>query len=262
MKLNKVGVLLREGGQSYPPGELRDLFARHGMELATLHWEQEPPADLDLVMAMGGDGTALKALELCTQSPVLAINFGTVGFLTAADGDDLERVLSLLVSGDYLISERLVLDCQHPHGRTRVINEVILRAGSGFLYTDVAIDGTKIRTIKGDGVVVGTPTGSTGFLLSAGAPIVMPDVRCLILDGINEHNFTSRSLILPPESKVRLQISAETRDPELSVIIDGRRVGPLRPGDGIDIEQSPANARLIYFEDSYFFRNLTTKLSW
>ena len=263
MDLKKVGVLLRDEEQTYPLSELDNLFARRGISLVHLRWDENPPGDLDMVMAMGGDGTVLKALDLFCSGPVLAINFGTTGFLTAADRDDLDKVLTLLLEGKYLVSERLVLECRHPHGVSRSINEIIVRlTGSGFLYIDVSVNGTKIRTIVGDGVVVGTPTGSTGFLLSTGGPIVMPDVRCMILDGINEYTFSSRALILDPGSRVRLHINEETRAPHVYLIVDGQQLCRLESGQEVHIGQSEHTVKLIYFKKNYFFRNLSSKLSW
>ena len=259
--LRRVGVLVRDDDQDFPLEEVGNLFARHGIELVALG-DPPIPADLDLVVAMGGDGTVLRSLDLCPESPVLAINYGTVGFLTAGDRTELDQILSRLVAGDYLVSERLVLQCRHPAGQLRAVNEVMVRTSNRLVFVDVYVDGTKIRTICADGVVVGTPTGSTGFLLSAGAPIVMPEVRCLVLDGINEYNFTSRSLILTPESKIRLVITPETKEPSVLVTSDGRPMGDLTPGDELHIEQADTRARLIYFEKSYFYHNLTSKLSW
>ena len=109
MELAKVGVLLRDEEQDYPLQEITQLFGRHGIELVELEWEEDPPTDLDLVMAMGGDGTALKALDLCPRCPVLAINYGTVGFLTAGDRADLESILTRLLKGEFLVSERITL---------------------------------------------------------------------------------------------------------------------------------------------------------
>ena len=259
--LRRVGVLVRDDDQDFPLTEVGDLFARHGIELVSLG-EQPVPENLDLVVAMGGDGTVLRLLDLCPESPVLAINYGTVGFLTAGDRTELAQGLDRLVSGDYLISERLVLQCRHPTGQLRAVNEVMVRTSNRLVFVDVYVDDTKIRTIVADGVVVGTPTGSTGFLMSAGAPIVMPEVRCLVLDGINEYNFTSRTLILTPDSKIRLAITPETKEPSVILTADGRRIGELAPGDELHIEQAPTRARLIYFEKNYFYHNLTTKLSW
>lgn len=260
--LRRIGALLRDEGQPFPLDEMRRLLDGHGIELCVLEDGAPPPEDLDLVMAMGGDGTVLRALDLCPEAPVLAINYGTVGFLTAGDRSDLERILGRLVAGDYILSERLALTCRYPGGEVRAVNEVLVRSSNRLVFIDVLVDGSKIRTICGDGVVVGTPTGSTGFLLATGAPIVTPEVRCLVLDGINEYNFTSRSLILRPEARVRLHVGPETREPEVLLTADGRRLAELAPGDDVEIGSSERTARLIYFEPSYFFHNLTSKLSW
>ena len=260
-KLKRVGILLRDQEQAYPLREVRELFARREIRVVPLDEEGEQPGDLDLVVAMGGDGTVLRALDLFPQCPVLAINFGTVGFLTAGDRKELEQIISLLMEGKFIMSERLVLDCRYPGGELRAINEVVVRISNHLLSIDVFVNDTRIRTIRGDGVVVGTPTGSTGFLLSTGGPIVMPGVRCMILDGINEHNFTSRTLILTPESLIRLHISPQTRA-DVSLIADGRQLCRLDPGQEVYISQAPYMAKLIYLESNYFFHNLSSKLSW
>jgi len=258
---NKVGILVRDEEQPFPIEELSREFSKHGVEAMLLDQGDEPPG-VDLVMAMGGDGTVLRALDRFPDCPVLAINFGTVGFLTAGDRKDLKQIVQRLIEGRYLASERLLLDCEFDGERHQAINEIELRALSRLVFIDVHVNDTEIRTIRGDGVVIGTPTGSTGFLLSTGAPIVMPDVRCLILDGINEHNFTSRALILTPESRIRLHISDETKASEVYLIIDGNQICNLEPGREVHINQAKRTAKLIYFEDNYFFHNLTSKLSW
>ena len=260
-RFNKVGILVRDEEQPFPSDELRDEFARHDVEAVLLDQRADVPG-LDLVMAMGGDGTVLRALHRFPDCPVLAINFGTVGFLTAGDRSDLKRIVERVMAGEYLTSERLVLNCEYAGTHDQAINEIELRALSRLVFIDVYVNDTEIRTIRGDGVVVGTPTGSTAFLLSTGAPIVMPDVRCMILDGINEHNFTSRALILTPESRIRLHISEETKAPDVYLIIDGAQICNLEPGQEININQAARTAKLIYFEDNYFFHNLSSKLSW
>ena len=262
LELRKVGLLLREDDEEGPLDEVQEIFGSRGIELASLNQTGSLPRDVDLVVAMGGDGTVLQALDRFPECPVLAINFGTVGFLTAGDRSDLKEIMNLLVDGRYVVSERLVLECTYPTGARRAINEVIVRVYNRLLFADVYVDDTKIRTIRGDGVVVGTPTGSTAFLLSTGAPIVMPDVRCMVLDGINEYNFSSRALILPPESHIRLRINPETRDPHVYLTVDGHQLGSISPGEEILIAKSPNTAKLIYLESNYFFHNLTSKLSW
>ena len=260
--IEKVGVFLGYSRDEYPLEEIRQLFADHGIEMCLLEDDRQVPAGLSLIIAMGGDGTALKTLARFADFPVLAVNYGTVGFLTAGDRKDLQGIIARLKAGDFIISERLVLDCTYPQGEVCVFNEAVVRTRNRMVYTDVFVDGTKIRTIVGDGVVVGTPTGSTGLLLSGGAPIVMPDVRCMILDGIYEYNFTSRALILPPEAQVRLRITAETRERTIYLTVDGNLLGELTPGQEVNIRLSQRRARLLYFESDYFFRNLSSKLSW
>ncbi|NKB68077.1 MAG: NAD(+)/NADH kinase [Candidatus Latescibacteria bacterium] len=264
LELNRVGILLRDTEQDYPLEEVERLFGRQGIEVVLLENTAviREPQVVDLVVAMGGDGTVLRALDRFPECPVLAINFGTVGFLTAGDRKDLERIIGLLAQGDYLVSERLILQCRYPGGQVSAVNDVIVRTRYHLIFTDVFVNDTKIRTIQGDGVVVGTPTGSTAFLLATGAPIVMPDVRCMVLDGINEYNFSSRSLILAPESEVRLHIGPKTRDPDIYLYVDGRQLGTLQPGQQVHISQASHTAKLIYFDPHFFFHNLTSKLSW
>lgn len=261
LDLSKIGLLTRDQSSEYPLEEVRALFGKYQIEVVLIE-EGVIPERLDMVVAMGGDGTVLRALDRFPRCPVLAINFGTVGFLTAGDRTDLAAIVELLMDGRYIISERLVLNCSYPGGQVHVVNEVMVRASYKLAFTDVSVDGTEIRTITGDGVIVGTPTGSTGHLLSSGAPIVVPDVRCMILDGINEYNFSSRALILPPEAHVRLHISEETRDENVSLVVDGRYLGPLSAGQEVHITQAQHRARLIYLDKRYFFRNLSSKLSW
>ena len=253
---------MRDESGDYPLEEMRRLFAAQGIGAHFFARPADAPDDVDMVLAMGGDGTVLRALEMLPQCPVLAVNFGKVGFLTAGDRSDLETILARLAAGDFFSSERLMLACDHPWGSSRVINEIDIRTRHRLIFTDVFVNDTRIRTIQGDGVVVGTPTGSTGFLLATGAPIVMPGVRCIILDGINEFNFSSRALILAPDARVRLHINPETRDPTIYCTADGRELGQLVPGQEVFIRRAEHPAKLVFFEENYFFHNLSSKLSW
>jgi NAD+ kinase len=260
--VKRVGLFLRDQERAYPARQLREFLAARQIELLELDGTSPSGCGLDLVIAMGGDGTVLRALDLFYRCPVLAINFGTVGFLTAGDRRDLTAIIERVLSGQYIVSERLVLACEYPGGQVRAVNEVLLGTSYHLIHIDVFVNDTKIRTIRGDGVVVGTPTGSTALLLSTGAPIVMPDVRCLILDGINEYNFTSRALILTPDSTIRLHLDEATRDCQVALMADGRQVATLAPGEQVRIARAPYTARLIYLEESYFFHNLSSKLAW
>lgn len=216
----------------------------------------------DVVLALGGDGTVLRALDRFPDSPVLAINFGTVGFLTSGDRGDLDRLLFRLLSGDYFLDERMMLRSTFAGRDHDVVNEVMLKGTTHLVTVDVVIDGHLVHTVRGDGVVLGTPTGSTAYLLSTGSPIVMPSVECFILAGINEHSFSSRPLVIDPCSEVRLRVHEATGRREMFVSHDGRDRHVARVGDEVVVVRSTKKAKLIFFEREAFFTNLRARLNW
>lgn len=261
LPLKTIGVLLRDDEQSVPLEQMKIQFDRIGARLQLLD-RTDHGVKLDLVIAMGGDGTVLRALDEYPGLPVLAINYGTVGFLTAGDRSDLDKVLTRLIAGDFAISERLILRCDFSGGAVHAVNEVVVRSALRMIELDVFVNETKIRTIRGDGVIVGTATGSTGYLLSTGAPLVMPDVDCFILDGINEYNFSSRALILSPDTTIRIHLAQADDDQKPRLIVDGKSVGFIAAGEEIVLSRSERRAQLIFFEENYFFHNLSSRLSW
>ena len=259
--LKSVGILLRDPSQTFPLEYLESVFSKVGSNLHILN-HALPGEKLDLIIAMGGDGTVLKALDLNLDCPVLAINYGEVGFLTAGDRSELESLVSRLLAGDYIVSERLLLYCEYPGGAANVVNEVVLRASWRMINVEVSVDQARIRTIRGDGVIVGTPTGSTGYLLSTGGPIIMPGSQCFVLDGINEYNFTSRALILPSTAHIHLRLKALLPDQEAHLYVDGMRIARIEPGVDLQLSCSEKKAQLIFFDENYFFHNLNSRLSW
>ena len=260
-KFKTVGLLLRDDTQNYPLNYLKSFFDPLGAKIIVLKTKR-PKKPLDLVIAMGGDGTVLQALDLMPECPVLAINYGTVGFLTAGDRDDLGTLLQRLLNDDYLISTRLLLSCRYNRKTVHAVNEVSLRSTIRMIQVEVFVNDTKIRTIRGDGVIVGTPTGSTGYLLSTGAPVVMPDADCIVLDGINEYNFSSRALILSPDREIRLRLTSLLPNQEAQLVVDGNHLASIKQGQQLVISRSERRAQLIFFEENYFFHNLSSRLSW
>ena len=262
LQIKKVGVLLRENNaQQYPLERLKEVFGRIGASVQLLN-DIPPPGDLDIVLAMGGDGTVLHALDMFPGCPVVAINYGTVGFLTAGDRDDIELLLEKLATHNFIISDRILLEARLNDRRVLAVNEMILRTSGRMIQVDVFVDEVKVRTIRGDGVIVGTPTGSTAYLLSTGAPIVMPDVNCFVLDGLNEYNFTSRALIVSPDAKIRLHLRPLQQDQEAHLSVDGKHVQAVKSDEEIHLFRSEKRAQLIFFEENYFFHNLSSRLSW
>jgi NAD+ kinase len=260
LDLKRVGLFVRDDEQDYPAASMAKLFNKVGVDFVS-DASQAEPGSLDLVLALGGDGTVLRALVAHPDTPVLAVNYGNVGFLTQSDRDQLDKVLVRLLSDEYFIEDRLTLEIRYGDQVYRSINEVVLRGASHMIEVQVHIDGRLIHTPRGDGVIVGTPTGSTAYLLSTGAPIVVPDVDCIVLNPLNEYSFSSRSIILPGSSHIRLTVDA-CRESDVGIAIDGDTRIPLSDGDSIEIVRSQKPARLVCFESDYFFRNLKERLRW
>lgn len=263
LELNTIGIVLHDPAQEYPLGHLQDFFGQSGKKVVPL-WRdsQPPPGKIDLILALGGDGTVLHALGRFPQVPVLAVNFGSLGFLTAGEHHDLDRLLERLLQGEYFIETRLVLRGTFGQISHEIINEVVVRGVTKMVSVDVCVDGRFVHTVRGDGVIVGTPTGSTSYLMSTGASIVSPLVDCMILSGINEHRFASRSVILPPASIIQLTINPATREEEPFVVFDGREKYALKAGDTVAVTCSPVRAQLVFFEEGYFLKNLKSRLDW
>lgn len=268
LELRRVGLVTRDESQRYPFERLQALFADRGAELLQLgtytHLQNNraDKPEIDLILAMGGDGTVLRALGTFPEAPVVGINFGSLGFLTAGEQREIERIVERLFAGEYFVEERLALQTTLRDESYLVINELIVKSTMKMISVDVFIDGHFVHTFRGDGVIVGTPTGSTSYLMSTGSSIVMPTVDCFILNGINEHRFSSRSIIIDGASTVRLRINPASRDPEMFIAHDGRDKIVLHPEDEIQVQRSGRAIRLVFFEKDYFFRNLKSRLRW
>ena len=261
IKLRKVGVFSPQFDK--PVTELvQKWFVPHGIEISHLEDDSVSIDDLDLVLSFGGDGTVLAALSLFPQCPVLAVNFGNVGFLTAGDREELTEMLQSVLEGKYIISKRSVLECIHPNGTDYAVNEVVVRGATRLIAVELSINEQHIRRVRGDGVIVGTATGSTAYLLAAGSPIVMPELRCMIIAGLNEYDFRSRHLVVMSDSTIMLQISEQTQEKEIYLSADGKGKIPLQIGDKIFIRESTRQAKLVFMEKNYFFHNLSSRLSW
>ncbi len=265
IQLSHVAIFTRTQIPEKTIDSMVRLFQRSGSECKVAK-ESDLNEKFDLVIALGGDGTVLHALKTWPQVPILAVNFGHIGFLSQCDEDALNHILVRFLADDYSIEERLALDVTLRGETWRCINEVVLRSPKGRMITvDLGVDGKVVRTPRGDGFIVGTPTGSTAYLMSTGAPLCTPKVDCLILQPLNEHSLTSRTMIVPGSSEITLtpwRDHHQKGSEVFSLSIDGEARLQPKAGDNITIKRSQVPAKLVVFESDYFFTNLRKRLNW
>ncbi|GAA1897937.1 NAD kinase [Asanoa iriomotensis] len=232
-----------------------------------------PRSDLDaadgaeIVFALGGDGTFLRAAELArpAKAPLLGINLGKVGFLAEAEIDDLDQAVRDVVNRDYTVDERLTLDVRAeltPGGEvveSWALNEVSVEKGqrAGMLELLVDVDGRPLSRYGCDGVVCATPTGSTAYAFSGGGPVVWPEVEALLLVPISAHALFSRPLVTAPTSTFTLTVDPFTT---LAVLCcDGRRVFDLPPGAQVTVQRGSLPVRIVRLRPRPFTDRLVAK---
>ncbi|HVW32343.1 MAG TPA: NAD(+)/NADH kinase, partial [Acidimicrobiia bacterium] len=220
---------------------------------------------LDFAVSLGGDGTMLRTVDLVAPEgvPVLGVNLGQLGFLTEIEPPELEEALGRALAGDCQISERMtlsvVVDSDGPAaGKWLALNEAVLeKCSSGHLVRlAVSMNGKFFTTYAADGVIVATPTGSTAYNFSAQGPIVSPSHRCLILTPVSPHMLFHRSLVLGPDEELGFEVTSQL---PVGLVLDGREVGRLSPGDSVSCTQGPWPARLMTLYPRDFHQVLKAK---
>lgn len=227
------------------------------------------PGQADVVMALGGDGTMLRVVRELNgaELPVLGVNIGALGFLTSVAETELETALECLAEGRVRIVDRALVECVVSHNNAEIasfvgLNEVLIgNSKSARVATlDVTIDGEKVTSYVCDGLIVSTPTGSTGHSLSAGGPIVMPDTRVLVVSVICPHTLSSRPLVIPDSGS--LVVTAAKSEGELLLTVDGQVSCPVVPGDSVRIIRGRKNALFAHLPGYSYFSVLRHKLHW
>ena len=225
--------------------------------------------DVDLIIVVGGDGTLLITTRRVAKHsiPVLGINLGRLGFLTEVNLEDAFSKLEVILSKPLCISKRIMLRAKVFRNSKKImeadcLNDVVINKDVISRITDVEIyiGDTYITTYNGDGVIVSTPNGSTGYALSAGGPIVYPMMDLFIVVPICPHTLTDRPLILPTNNEIRLRIVSEEKHAWLT--LDGQEGTRLEYGDEIVVKQSPYYAYLVRTPYKNYFDILREKLNW
>lgn len=220
----------------------------------------------DIALSIGGDGTLLGVCRRYSHHavPVCGINIGTLGFMADIELDELEKKLQKILDGDYIIEHRLLLaGYVISDGKRRflghAINDIVVKGGvARMLYLGLTINQSHLLDYKADGILVSTPTGSTAYSLSAGGPIMNPNVRALIVTPICAHTFNLRPLVIREDDTVHIQITRVQQD--IIVTFDGQQVFRLLPGDEVIVQKSNAQADIVKFEDKDYYQILRTKL--
>ncbi len=246
--------------------------ALHGVE----HWAA-PAADrdglhlelanTDLLVVLGGDGTFLRAARAVVRDdvPLLGINVGKVGFLSKVEAADLEKVLELLLAGRYTLEPRMALEGHilrggQPIGGDQLValNDIVVARGSlaRVVRLDTSIDESHLASFVADGLVVASPTGSTGYSFSAGGPILGPTARNLVVTPIAGYLTTIRSVVVGPEAVVRTRIVDAH---EALVSVDGREDIPVHVGDVVEVRAIERPVRLVEPEGSLPFWDLVRR---
>lgn len=237
------------------------------------HWQAQA-GQLDLLLAelpttdalvvLGGDGTFLRAARAVAEVdvPLLGINLGKVGFLSKAEEGDFEAVLERIVAGDYRIDERMVIEGRILRGgapigdeRHLALNDIVVARGSlaRVCRLDVSIDDTHLATFIADGLIVASPTGSTGYSFSAGGPILEPAARNLVVTPIAAYLSAFRSVVVGPERVVRCRVVDAH---EALVSVDGREDLPIAVGDVVEVRAVDRPIRLLEPAGSLSFWDL------
>ena len=225
--------------------------------------------EVDLIISLGGDGTLLRAARLAATEdiPVFGVNLGGLGFLTQIGINDLEKSLEKLYQGRYFIDERMMLNCTVKRKEEEIkkftaLNDIVIGKGAFARIICLAtyVNNDYVITYSADGLVVSTSTGSTAYSLSAGGPIVNPNINSIILTPICPHTLSARPLIIGENDQVKIKL--ESSEEKVMVTIDGQEGFVLKPKDEIMIKKSDHKTRLITFKEKSFYAILREKLRW
>jgi NAD+ kinase len=221
------------------------------------------------VIALGGDGTMLAAARALDgrDRPVIGVNIGGLGFLTSVAEEEMGRALECLANDEFVVSVRAVAECTVVREGTevaqyRALNDVVITRGTSSRITslDVAVDGDKVTSYVCDGLIVSTPTGSTGYSLSAGGPILCPETQAFIICLICPHTLSSRPLVVRDRSKI--VVTGGQDSGQLSLSVDGQVGRDISDGESVSVVRSDKDVRFIHLPGHSHFGVLRQKLHW
>jgi NAD+ kinase len=218
----------------------------------------------DLIVALGGDGTMLRAARLVSSKglPIMGINLGGLGFLTEFSADEAKKAVTDFLNKNCREEERMVLSVSHKRTKFFALNDCAINMGQDYRTIEIILstDHEFICKLVADGVVIATPTGSTAYSLSAGGPIVFPTMDAILITPLSPHVLSGRPLIIPSSEMITLELGK--RSERAMLTIDGQEQREIKCGEKITITKADYSIRLIAPKDKSYYEILRTKMKW
>jgi NAD+ kinase len=277
-RINKAVLVVNSGkGEAETLlGEVTDYLRNEGVAVTVVPLAPRDSAtprvddDTDFAVTLGGDGTLLYGARLLAgmNVPILAVNLGDFGFLTEVSRLEWSNALKQYVDGRLGLSRRIMLDAVVQRqggtiGRFSGLNDAVVRAGeySRVIRVRVYLSGTYVARYRADGVIVATPTGSTAYSMSAGGPILHPEMDAFVLNPICAFTLSSRPIVVPGEERLEIEVERRQRT-SVALVIDGQDEVALEPDDRVVITRSAKTTLIILSDKRNFYEVLRGKLNW
>lgn len=230
---------------------------------------QKIPQRVQLIIVLGGDGTLLSVARITFpfDVPILAVNLGSLGFLTEVSLPELYDTLEKVLKNDYQLEPRMLLEAfLHRHGeqigKYHVLNDVVINKGGPARVVDleVSVNDQPMTSYRADGLIIATPTGSTAYSLSAGGPIIHPSLNSLLLSPICPFALTNRSIVVPERSRIKVKLL--TKNEDVHITLDGQEVCKMFVDDILEVRKAEAPVKLIQAPGKNYYQILRKKLYW
>lgn len=238
-------------------------------EYKTFSSYKDLDSSFDLLISIGGDGTILRAVTYVRNSgiPIIGINAGRLGFLAKVQKENIEVFLQLILDRNYTVSRRSMISIESNPKNAALkdlnfaLNEISVsrKDTTSMITVETYLNGEYLTSYWADGLIISTPTGSTGYSLSCGGPVLMPDVKGLVITPIAPHNLNARPLVIPDKTEIRLKVSG--REPHYLVSLDSR-IATMDNDTILTIKKTPYKINMIEIQDETFLNTLRNKLLW
>ncbi|MEY3500228.1 MAG: hypothetical protein RL308_1897, partial [Bacteroidota bacterium] len=238
-------------------------------EYKTFHSYSELDSSFDIMISIGGDGTILRAATLVRDSgiPILGVNAGRLGFLAMVQKDEISEFLQFVIEKKYTISERSLISLTSSTEISNIddlnfaMNEISVsrKDTTSMITIETYLDGEFLNSYWADGLIIATPTGSTGYSMSCGGPILTPNVKSLVITPIAPHNLNARPLVITDDTEIRLKISG--REDQYLVSLDSR-IASVKNESVLTIKKTPFKINMVEIQEETFLKTLRNKLLW